>query len=204
MACIVCKREFIAPSHKERTCSEDCRVENKRNIKNEWYHRNKHKAKEYQEENKLRIRQKAADYRKLNREELQERRRLYRENNREKLRNKAREYVKGSHDVRKTYHLKKHFNMTLEDYNDLLKDQNYSCRICLTHESSFTKKLAVDHCHQTGKIRGLLCDTCNRSLGMLKDSVENLQRAIDYLKKARESSLTNSPNHDTIEDLETA
>jgi len=48
------------------------------------------------------------------------------------------------------------------------------------------KRLAVDHCHVSGKIRGLLCFHCNSSLGKMKDSVEILQNAIDYLKKNRE------------------
>lgn len=43
-------------------------------------------------------------------------------------------------------------------------------------------KLVVDHCHVTGKVRGLLCHNCNRALGLLKDSVDNLSKAIDYLK----------------------
>lgn len=44
-------------------------------------------------------------------------------------------------------------------------------------------KLVVDHCHDTGKIRGLLCHNCNRALGLLKDSVHTLESAIDYLEK---------------------
>lgn len=44
-------------------------------------------------------------------------------------------------------------------------------------------KLHVDHCHQTGKIRGLLCQKCNMALGLLNDSVEILETAIRYLKK---------------------
>jgi len=43
-------------------------------------------------------------------------------------------------------------------------------------------KLVVDHCHSTGKIRGLLCHNCNRALGLMQDNVETLQNAIDYLK----------------------
>lgn len=44
------------------------------------------------------------------------------------------------------------------------------------------QKIVIDHCHATGRIRGLLCHNCNRALGLLKDSEENLKRAIEYLK----------------------
>lgn len=186
MACIVCNKDFIAPSHKERTCSEDCRIENKRNIKNEWYHRNKHKGKAYYEENKGRIRTQSQDYRAQNRDEILARGKKYREENKEVIKERSKDYTARSVDKRKDYHLKKHFNMSLNDYNLMLQSQNQSCLICLRHESEFKKKLAVDHCHQTGKVRGILCHGCNKSLGSLQDSIENLQRAINYLNKSRE------------------
>lgn len=62
-----------------------------------------------------------------------------------------------------------------------LKD-NATCAICKKHKSNFTRALAVDHCHTTGKIRGLLCTNCNRALGNIKDSIDNLKNAIEYLE----------------------
>lgn len=84
--------------------------------------------------------------------------------------------------------LKIKYNMTLDDYDKLFKNQNEVCDICKNPEGSFDRKgklrlLAVDHCHKTGKVRGLLCFGCNASLGKFKDSTEILQNAIDYLKK---------------------
>ena len=55
------------------------------------------------------------------------------------------------------------------------------CRKC-NKETGKLKRLAVDHCHETGKVRGLLCFHYNSSLGKFKDSIELLQNAIDYLK----------------------
>ena len=62
----------------------------------------------------------------------------------------------------------------------MLEKQNHVCAICGNKDNN--KKLAVDHCHTTGVIRGLLCSACNTSLGKFKDSVELLQNAIQYLK----------------------
>jgi hypothetical protein len=57
------------------------------------------------------------------------------------------------------------------------------CKICKTHYSEFSKRLAVDHDHNTGKIRGLLCLYCNTGLGKFKDSTKLLNEAIKYLEE---------------------
>lgn len=79
--------------------------------------------------------------------------------------------------------LKRFWNMSIEDYETLLAAQNGTCAICPKTESNPHKRLCIDHCHTTGKIRGLLCDNHNRAMGLFKDSIEDLQKAIDYLKK---------------------
>jgi hypothetical protein len=76
------------------------------------------------------------------------------------------------------------FNITLEEYNELLKKQNYKCAICNGYEISYRNEvLSVDHNHNTGEIRGLLCNTCNRALGLFKDNENLLKNAIKYLKQ---------------------
>ena len=80
-------------------------------------------------------------------------------------------------------HLKKKYGITQEDWNILYEKQNGCCAICNTYISALKDKiLCVDHCHKTGKIRGLLCHKCNKALGGLNDDPELLQRALDYLK----------------------
>lgn len=69
-------------------------------------------------------------------------------------------------------------NLTKEDYEKLLKKQNYKCAICQEYE-----KLVVDHCHTNLKVRGLLCQKCNSGLGMFKDNLESLKNAIKYLNE---------------------
>lgn len=78
--------------------------------------------------------------------------------------------------------LKLRYGITLEDYNRMLAEQNECCAICSQHRSKFKNRLNVDHCHLTGKIRGLLCTDCNHGIGKLKDSTVLLAKAIEYLK----------------------
>jgi hypothetical protein len=79
------------------------------------------------------------------------------------------------------YELKKRFNLTLEDYDLLLSTQHNRCKICELHVSDLPNSLAVDHCHQTGKIRGLLCTNCNLGLGNFRDNKNYLAAAIAYM-----------------------
>lgn len=76
-------------------------------------------------------------------------------------------------------HLKERYNLSLEEYNKIIKRQNNLCAICARPQSA---KLHVDHCHSTNKVRGLLCGNCNRALGLLKDNVDFLSKAITYLQ----------------------
>jgi hypothetical protein len=80
----------------------------------------------------------------------------------------------------KEYNLKRKFNITSIEYNTMLEKQNNVCAIC---GNTCSKSLAVDHCHTTGRIRGLLCNNCNRGLGHFKDNPNYLQKAIEYLKE---------------------
>jgi hypothetical protein len=81
--------------------------------------------------------------------------------------------------------LRYRYGITVEEYEKLLKRQGNSCFICKTKNPSQKRKLSnyfcVDHCHKTGKVRGLLCSTCNTALGLLGDSKTNLLEAINYL-----------------------
>ena len=73
------------------------------------------------------------------------------------------------------------YGITTDKYNKMFSDQNGCCAICETHICSTGRSLAVDHDHETGKVRGLLCSNCNTALGKFKDNKLILQKAIDYL-----------------------
>lgn len=73
--------------------------------------------------------------------------------------------------------LKKKYNIGIDTYKNMKLKQNNKCLIC-----NKKSKLVVDHCHKTGKVRGLLCDTCNRGIGFLQENIDNFNNAIKYLK----------------------
>ena len=83
--------------------------------------------------------------------------------------------------------LKLHYNIGITDYNKLFETQEGKCAICGKHQSECKRKLAVDHDHETNKVRGLLCLTCNSGMGKLKDSEELLLKAVEYLRKHKEN-----------------
>lgn len=75
------------------------------------------------------------------------------------------------------------YGITVEEYEALLEVQNGLCAICKQPEVVPDRNLAVDHDHDTQRVRGLLCTACNRGIGCLQDDPEILQAAIDYLKR---------------------
>ena len=86
------------------------------------------------------------------------------------------------------YRLRSDYGLSLIGYEEMAKAQGYTCAICNQEESAksntgYTKCLAVDHCHDTGEVRGLLCQNCNTGLGKFKDDIDLLQSAIKYLKE---------------------
>ena len=61
---------------------------------------------------------------------------------------------------------------------EIIKSQNNKCKIC----NSDMLKPVIDHCHKTGKFRGVICSKCNTGIGMLNDSLQTLESAVEYLK----------------------
>lgn len=87
---------------------------------------------------------------------------------------------------RREYHLKSMYGISIEEYDRMLAEQNGKCAICLSGTPKAPKRVNhwyIDHCHSTGKVRGLLCNACNRAIGNLGDDISNFERAIAYLKK---------------------
>lgn len=79
--------------------------------------------------------------------------------------------------------LKRKFGLTHEQYEEMLKLQNGVCLICKRYRIASNKHhMVIDHCHKTGKIRGILCNWCNRGIGLFEDNLELLENAKLYLK----------------------
>lgn len=82
-------------------------------------------------------------------------------------------------------YLKSKYGIGVLTYKKMLERQGGKCAICLKSQSTFKKRLAVDHSHRTGEVRGLLCEQCNKALGKFYDSAEVLLRAYKYLKQTQ-------------------
>ena len=88
---------------------------------------------------------------------------------------------KCQHNKRAKYYkphefMRRKFKLTEDQYNDLMKNNN--CQIC---NAELTKK-CIDHCHSTNKVRGVLCNNCNTSLGLVGDNIQTLETMINYLQ----------------------
>jgi hypothetical protein len=110
----------------------------------------------------------------------------FRIKNRKKLNAKAKVYrIKNNIRVKHEYYIKHRYGITIDEYNQKLFSQNGVCAICkespISKRNYGRKNLAIDHNHETGQIRSLLCACCNLTLGGAKDSTALLSDMIAYL-----------------------
>lgn len=116
-----------------------------------------------------------------------ERQRAYRARNPGKYHGTHREAVarwrKNNPDLYRDQHLKRAYKISLSEYNAMLKAQSYSCATCSAITPGGKGTWHVDHCHATGKVRGLLCRACNTALGLVKDNPKVLRQLASYLEK---------------------
>jgi len=110
---------------------------------------------------------------------------------RQRIRDAGARWRKRNPDADAEKRLKRVFGITLAEYNELFEAQGGVCALCKKSESTKRMKkgegrerLAVDHCHDTGRVRGLLCFKCNTAIGALGDTEEAAQNVVDYLKKS--------------------
>lgn len=137
---------------------------------------------------KLCCKRRQAEYQVQNRESVNKTAREWCRRNKEKTNKKCKEYYDNNPDKVKDYKLRTSFGITLEQYRKMSASQNHTCAICKQPETSKDHRgklryLAVDHCHKTGKIRGLLCQKHNRMLGLANDEQYILLAAADYVSK---------------------
>lgn len=108
----------------------------------------------------------------------------YYEANRDEMLQKKRIYTAAIKEKKRIYDILKKYNLTLEKYRNFLRAQNSKCLGCGAVDGQINygrgRHLVVDHCHESGEVRGLLCSRCNLILGMAKENPQVLMRLRDY------------------------
>ena len=80
---------------------------------------------------------------------------------------------------------KRTYGITEADYDVMYFEQDGCCAICGKHQTQDKRRFCVDHCHETGNVRALLCNTCNTALGKFQDNEDLLRRAADYIRSTK-------------------
>jgi hypothetical protein len=150
----------------------------------------KKKNKEYYRKNSKKISAKNKKYRLNNLEEVRLKEKIYYIKNITNRKKSMKKYRDENKEIFKRSSLKFRFNITLEQLDEMFVIQKNKCFLCNSEKNgNQKKKLAIDHCHKSGKIRGLLCDTCNRYVGLFesgkrKMNKENFKynKTVEYLK----------------------
>lgn len=140
----------------------------------EWRKNNPEKTKEHSKRTRIK-----------NRTKILARQKIWTEKNKERHKLDAKIWYEENKERTRSTQLQRHYGITLEEYNELLKKQNNCCAIC--GDSPRKKSFSVDHDHITGKVRGLLCRGCNVGIGNLKDDPELLEKAIKYIENYRKN-----------------
>ena len=196
MICKICESSFEPLHHKVVCCSRDCTEKNFQRIKKEYYRRNRQKVIDRSEARRKQLQSESGwkPRPRRTKEELQAYQKAFRQDpkNKDAIRESTRNYKLRNPLIAKAGHLRRKFGISLDQFNEMLAAQNGVCAICGEKETRLKKNydepgdLCVDHCHKTGKIRGLLCFKCNSAIGKLRDSSDGLTKALEYLRKAEE------------------
>lgn len=194
--CYKCKKtkyesEFNKNRSKHDGLATECKVCNKARVKayyeanrkkvNErnkaWYEANREQmreySKDYYEANREQRLKYQKDYYEANREQAAEYRKAYYQANRDKVIARATDWNNNNPERRHNNLLKATYGISRDDYNHLLVEQSDRCAICWTDDPSPRKYWDVDHNHETGEVRGLLCTQCNMELGNLEKGKTN-------------------------------
>lgn len=126
------------------------------------------------------------EWRRRNPEKVREAKRKCREKNRAKYRASERAWKLRNPEKAKRYLLNqqvKRYGITGDDYRQMLVEQEDRCAICNRHRQEFSRRFHVDHDHDTGVVRCLLCGDCNSGLGLFQEKPELLEMAAQYLRR---------------------
>jgi hypothetical protein len=116
-----------------------------------------------------------------NRDREMKKRKEWYANNREAAKEAVRRNYRENVDRISVQNACRRRGITVEQYHEMAASQNGVCAICKGAGSK--KRLSIDHCHKSGKVRALLCDNCNTSLGLLKEDVKRILAVAEYAQK---------------------
>lgn len=191
--CTTCKQEkSINEYHSHKRClygvrneCKVCRIKRQKKYQLKNTEKIKKYFKKYYNDNilKWKKRQESTEYK----DKKNEDRRMKYANDK-KYRDYVNKKVKEYRDRDPLHKIKKRIRnhgITIDDYNNMLIEQDNKCAICKSSKSNtkLTNVFYIDHDHKTGKVRGLLCNKCNFALGQFNDDISILQNAIKYLKR---------------------
>lgn len=113
--------------------------------------------------------------------------------NKEKVCRKSAEKSKSlSPRQRMSSTIKYKYGISLDEYDSLMKGADYKCQICgegnIDINTPYYKKLVIDHCHTTDRVRGVLCPGCNKGLGHFKDDENLISNALKYLQNGKDNT----------------
>lgn len=128
-------------------------------------------SKRYYEKHKEKVKTQLHEYYLENKEEIYKKTKAYKQTDSGKI---------SSLKSRRKHQLKK-YDLSPEQYNEMLTAQLSGCSICDKTIMEMGKLLVVDHNHNTGKVRKLLCNSCNTAIGLFYENPDLLRKAIDYL-----------------------
>lgn len=166
--------------------------EHKKEYNKKWYQDHKEHSKEcakrWHQAHKELKRECGKKWRQKHKEELKESKKKWYQDHKEEQKENKKKYYQDHKEERKEYdkrrHYKKMYNLTLEEIDQILIKQNHKCALC--GMSLLETKRCTDHSHKTNKVRGILCDRCNKGLGFFQyfyDNPEFFKKTIKYIKE---------------------
>lgn len=138
--------------------------------------------KDYYQKNKERINARNSAYNKENAEKMAKAKRKWAANNKEKTFAYKKKWKDGNPPKLRCGHLRKKYGITLAQWEELFTQQGNCCAVCKTTDPG-TQNWHTDHCHTTGKVRGILCSRCNLGIGRFKDNADLFEAVAAYLRR---------------------
>lgn len=124
-----------------------------------------------------------AEYKKQNADKMRATKRRWNAENKQRIQERRAERKRIKWRAILSADLKCKFGITIEDYEAMSANQNHACAICGIPASELRKRMSVDHEHETGRVRALLCNHCNTGLGFFRENTAILNKAITYLNE---------------------